>query len=160
MSVGHVFTFIFLGVVYSPLSHPRQLRHWWLAAQLCIKYAARDQRSMACLHQHTLVQEKLFFSVPQKFFQVGKTSTFCLSFLGFCRFNANGCSQNAWPFLLYKENPHATSTVKKCASLATTARYFAIIHTMACVQIFKAGHFFTKKHCQRIRNHKMWLYFT
>jgi len=46
-----------------------------------------------------------------------------------------------------KKIPRVTATVKKCASLAAIARYITIIYTIAYMQIFKAGHFFTKKHC-------------
>jgi len=35
----------------------------------------------------------------QKFFQVGATLIFCLSFSGCWRCNANGLSQNVLPFL-------------------------------------------------------------
>jgi len=41
---------------------------------------------------------------PQKFFQGGAKSTFCLSFSGCWRCSAHGRSQNALPFQHHKEN--------------------------------------------------------
>jgi len=55
------------------------------------------------------------------------------------------------------------ATVKKYASFVGTvaiSRYIAIIHTITFLQIFKTGHFFTKKHCRDLQwNHKSWPYF-
>ena len=49
-----------------------------------------------CKHRH---------GRPQKFFQGWAKWTFCLSFSGCRRYNANGRSHNALPFLHHKENP-------------------------------------------------------
>ena len=40
----------------------------------------------------------------QKFFHWSAKSTFCLTISGCWRYNANGCSHNALPFLHHKEN--------------------------------------------------------
>jgi len=81
-----------------------------------------------------------------------------------CRFltmQSKWVLKNAIPFLLHKENDPCYGNSQKCASLAEIVRYIAIIHTIAYLQIFKAGHFFTKKHCHGLQlNHKLWLYFT
>jgi len=36
---------------------------------------------------------------------------------------------------------------KKCTWLAAIPRYITMIYTIGCVQVFKAGYFFSRKHC-------------
>jgi len=54
-----------------------------------------------------------------------------------------------YPFYTTKKIPHVTVTLTKSASLAAIARYISItkIYIVGYLQIFNAGHFFSKKHC-------------
>ena len=54
-----------------------------------------------------------------------------------------------YPFYTTKEMPNVTVTITKNASLAEIARYINIstIYTVRYLQIFNAGHFFSRKHC-------------
>jgi len=72
------------------------------------------------------------------FFLRETTSALSLPFLGCCRWNANGCSQNTSPFLHHKENaPCYGNSRKKWALLAAIVRYIMIIFSIGYLQIWK-----------------------
>ena len=64
-----------------------------------------------------------------------------------------------YPFYTTKKMPRVTVTITKNASLAAIARYISIttIHTVRYLQIFNAGHFFSRKHCNDLYRKKHWI---
>ena len=58
-------------------------------------------------------------------------------------------NKSLYPFHSTKKTPHVTVTITKNALLAAIARYISIttIYTVRNLQIFNAGHFFARKHC-------------
>jgi len=64
-------------------------------------------------------------------FPGGATSTFCLSFSGYWRYNANGCSQNALLFYTTKKIPHE--------STCSIRIYFEIFFKWSCTRICHKG---------------------
>ena len=58
-------------------------------------------------------------------------------------------NKSLYPFYTTKEMPHVAVTITKNATLAAIARYISIttIYTVGYLQIFKAEHFFSIKHC-------------
>ena len=76
----------------------------------------------------TIVQ---YMGVRRKFSRGGATLTYCLSFSGCWRCDANGRSKLALAFLHHKENyPWYKNSPKNCASLVVIARCITIIYTM------------------------------
>jgi len=65
--------------------------------------------------------------VSAEIFRGGATSTFCLSFPGFWRYNANGCSHDALLFYTTKKMPHE----RKCSIRI----YFEIFFKCNCIRI-------------------------
>jgi len=72
-----------------------------------------------------------------KFFQSGTTSTFCLSFSGCWRCNANGHPQKALPYLNHTENALCYgSRLKNCVSLAAMCLFHSYFFSHSINQCF------------------------
>jgi len=96
---------------------PRWLRAW-VAGQKRLK-----STGIGLISRVRRLKQHQSHGCPQKIFQGEESLKFRLSFLSCWQCNANGCSQNAIPFLPFNKNaPRYGNIHKKCASLAATAR--------------------------------------